>query len=388
MKVIIGIIRAILNFIYAILKLFGVKNKVVFLSRQSNDVSVDFRLLGEEIQRQRPNFKVVFLCRKIPDGSLKKLSYIPHMLRQMYHLATSRAAVTDSYCIVLSLLKHRKGLEVVQIWHALGNMKKFGYAMLDKPEGSSSTLANAMRMHKNYDHICISSMSFSKDFLEGFGAQADQLAELPLPKTDLLTDREYAQKHKEELLRKYPVLRNKQNILYCPTFRRSDSHTENAAQALSNYINSDKYNLILSAHPVSASEAEQAKDILRFPETTFDLLFAADFVISDYSTVFYEAALLGLPIFSYAFDWQEYSCKREINFDIEHEFPSLFSGDPQKIVRAIETKSYDLGKIKAFAEKNVAVGDGQCTRRMADFILEMADKKREAQTKQSGYDRS
>ena len=58
------------------------------------------------------------------------------MLRQMYHAATSEIVVLDTYCIIISLLKQRKSLKVIQMWHALGAMKKFGYSILDKGEGT------------------------------------------------------------------------------------------------------------------------------------------------------------------------------------------------------------------------------------------------------------
>ena len=370
MAVIITVVRWALCLLYAILKLFPTKKKIVFLSRQSNSVSVDFKLLGENIKQNHPEYKTVFLCKKIGGGIFGKIAYAFHILVQMYHLATSKVAIIDSYCIPVSLLNHKKDLLVIQIWHALGNMKRFGYAMLDKPEGSSSKIAYAMRMHKNYDYLTISSMSFAKDFLEGFSAQENQLVELPLPKTDLLTNKEYAAEKRASLTEKYPMLSGKKNILYCPTFRKSDSHIKDATENLLRFINTEKYNLILSDHPVSSGQEEDADGILRFPESTFELLFTADFVISDYSTVFYEAGLLGLPIFSYAFDWKEYSQKREINFDIENEFPGLFTDNAERIISDIENEVFDFERLAEFINKNVTVGNGNCTQRLTDFIFE------------------
>lgn len=52
-------------------------------------------------------------------------------------MATSRAIILDSYCIAVSLLGERIKAPVVQIWHALGNMKKFGYAALDTPRATA-----------------------------------------------------------------------------------------------------------------------------------------------------------------------------------------------------------------------------------------------------------
>ena len=45
---------------------------------------------------------------------------------------------------------------------------------------------------------------------------------------------------------------------------------------------------------------------LTIPGGQFDALFAADVIISDYSTVIYEAGLLGIPVYLYAYDWDTY----------------------------------------------------------------------------------
>ena len=73
------------------------------------------------------------------------------MLTQMYHIATSKVVVLDGYCIAASVLNHKPDTKIVQMWHALGTIKKFGYQVLGTEEGSDPDVARIMRMHKNYD---------------------------------------------------------------------------------------------------------------------------------------------------------------------------------------------------------------------------------------------
>ena len=70
------------------------------------------------------------------------------MIKQMYHIATSRVVILDSYCIVISILKHKKKLTIIQMWHAMGAFKKFGYSIIGKSEGTSKKIIDLMRMHK------------------------------------------------------------------------------------------------------------------------------------------------------------------------------------------------------------------------------------------------
>ena len=135
MQAIIKLGTAALNVLYFFIKLLPVKNKVVMISRQSNTPSIDFILLKKALQQQDASVDVVFLCHTL-DGGLKssykdKIKYAFHMLKQMKEIASSKVIVLDTYCIVISLLKHRRSLKIIQMWHSIGTMKKFGYTALD-----------------------------------------------------------------------------------------------------------------------------------------------------------------------------------------------------------------------------------------------------------------
>ena len=51
----------ILNTIYFFIKLFPInKNKVTFISRQSNEVSLDFTMIAKELKQQNENNTLLF----------------------------------------------------------------------------------------------------------------------------------------------------------------------------------------------------------------------------------------------------------------------------------------------------------------------------------------
>ena len=122
----------LLNCLYSILKLLPVQKKITYISRQSNTLSVDFSMVIHEMEKRQPEYRNITLIKMIGDSIPEKIGYCFHMIRQMYHVATSEMVVLDTYCIVVSLLNQRKNLKVIQMWHALGAMKKFGYSILDK----------------------------------------------------------------------------------------------------------------------------------------------------------------------------------------------------------------------------------------------------------------
>ena len=362
----------VLSVLYGIMKLFPQdKKRVVFISREFNTPSVDFLLIEKELKKDFEGCRTVMLCRRFTasDSLGKKIGYGFHILKQMHHIAKARVVVLDTYCIPVSLFNHRGNLLVMQIWHSIGCMKKFGYAMVGKEEGSSREMADLMHMHRGYDYMTISSMDFLKDFLEGFDTIPEKVVEIPLPKASLLSDRKYAEEKRKEFFDAYPEASKKKNILYCPTFRKDGGVSQNAIKALFDCIDKDKYNLLYKPHPIEDAGILPSGIILS-DLPTWEVIFAADYVISDYSSVIYEAGLAGKPIFAYAYDWEEYSTKREINFDIKNEFPGLFTADPQKIITAIENGDYDMDVQKAFTDRNVVMPkDMTCAQAHSKFIV-------------------
>lgn len=360
----------LLKLFYHLCALFPTRNRWVLISRQSDQAPLDFRLIASWCNRQQPPIQAVILAKQLHSP----LAYLPEMVRQVFFIATSKAVILDSYCIVVSLLGNTIKAPVVQIWHALGNMKKFGFTALDSEEGRNPNTARLMHMHEGYDAIAVSSLSFRDDFAAGFDADPHLLFEAPLPRADLLREQGSRDANRTTLLQAYPQLKGKQTIVYCPTFRKTAApNTEEAMAALINVVDFSRYNLIYKPHPVSTQTIDDPR-VLTLAGVLPDPLFAADYVISDYSTVIYEAGLLDVPVYLYAYDWDTYSQKRGMNIDLEHDVPTLFTDDAKAIMQAIEHHDFNHAAYRAFMQNNVALPqNGTCTENLCEHILGMPD---------------
>ena len=344
--------------IYLPLKALPSKKKVTFISRQSDTPSRDIRILEKAIKERWDDCQVVVLSKRLTPS----VDYVIHLIKQMYHLSTSRTVILDSYSIPVSVLKHKKDLRVIQMWHAIGSMKCFGYAMIGKEEGRDPDIARILKMHQNYDLILISSMDFIKDYVKGFGLTPqevkEKVREIPLPKMDYLSNHQYMLHRRHELFGENPKLAEKKNILYCPTFRKdvSDYDVE-SVKALLDSVNFDKYNVIYKPHPLSQLKIDDERIITGIKDN-IDAISVSDFVITDYSSIMYEAGIAGKPIYLYAYDWDNYSEKRELNIDLQKEVPAIFTGNPNEIVADIESGAYDYKALKKFINKNAKMPSG------------------------------
>lgn len=371
--ILLNIAIIIMKIIYFFFKLFPIKNKITMISRQSNFKTLDFKLIEEEIKKEN-KYQTVILCKKLEGKDKVSISnlikYGFHMLTQMYHIATSKFVILDSYCICISVLKHKRKLKVIQIWHSVGTMKKFGYQILDLDEGSNSKLAKTLKMHKNYDIVLCGGKGYVNDLTEGFNCEKSIIKIIPLPRTDLLKDKKYIAKTKEKIYKTYPKLNEKINILYVPTFRKDETELEKNINKMMKTIDHKKYNFIVKLHPLSKIIINDKRIYTPSNFSSMEMLTVASHVITDYSCILYEAGLLGKALYFYCFDYEEYNQKRSLNIDYFKELPGIISKDFVNIYNSIENKKYDYKKLEKFI-KNYIDSDGFSTKKIYKLILEL-----------------
>ena len=334
------IFGAVMGFFYSFYKRRKTENKIAFISRQSETPSTDFRYLINEIKTNYPQYQVVILCKMIPSSFGGKIKYVGEMFRQMKALATSKVVVLDGYCILASMLKHKKDLKIIQIWHALGAFKKFGKSVLDKEGGKSSKTASAFKMHNNYSYIAASGDECVPFFAQAFGQPVSKFIPIGIPRMDYLTDPQENERVRGNVLRKYPQLANgRKNILYAPTFRDTQQDKDalaNATEELVNKVNYSDFNLIVKHHVVDSNK-EQIYTDSRMNKaegenfTAMDFMCVADYVVTDYSSVIYEALLKDLPIYIYCFDSDKYIDERGFYIDFWTDIPALYSKNAKGI---------------------------------------------------------
>jgi len=99
--------------------------RITIISRESDTRTLDIAMLEAELLKRGVEVRVLSkLLTK--DKSLAMLGYAGEVLRQEAAILSSDVVVLDTYCIPASMIPHRKGTKVVQMWHALGAIKKFG----------------------------------------------------------------------------------------------------------------------------------------------------------------------------------------------------------------------------------------------------------------------
>lgn len=350
----------LLKVIYIPFRTMSIQNKISFISRQDDNPSEDIRMLVDYINKYHPETECIVLARRLEGAG--KLSYALHMLTQMRAVATSRVVVLDGYCIVASALRHKEETKIVQMWHALAAIKKFGYQTIDKPAGRSSDTARIMCMHRNYDYVISPGAETGKLLCQAFDVTEEKLQYYALPRVDRILQKD--EKFADRVRLEYAIPANTRIALYAPTFRRG---AKIDTEAITRAFNSSGYRLVIKLHPVFDKGDPNADH--RY--SSYEWMKVCDCVITDYSALGVEAALTGKPVYFYVPDIDDYDKEVGLNINPEREMPQATARSIEDLL-ALLKKDYDYRAERLFAQKYVSTPTDNCTERLGEYLWRLS----------------
>jgi CDP-ribitol ribitolphosphotransferase len=240
-------------------------------------------------------------------------------------------------------------------------------------------------MHKGYDYVICASDATAEYFKEAFRIDEDKIVKIGLPRIDYILDVTKGQgryKAFGEVYALYPHLASseKKVVLYVPTFRKGSMPD---VKGLADALDPEKYELIVRLHPLYREQADlpQADHIIYEDNIpTFDLLAAADIIISDYSSLVVEGSLADKPMYLYTYDIDKYDEPTGINMDFAAETIGKYTFRDAKELAAAMEEEYDMEALQAFRSKYIDVDTNNCTKQLADFIESlMKEEQKEAE---------
>ena len=347
-------------------------NKVIFASDSRSDVSGNFAYILNEIERRDLNLDVKTFFKP----NLQSRRDWRDKFTLPYHLATAKTILVDDFYPMIYPLNIRKGSDLVQVWHAVGAFKTFGYSRLGKPGGPS---ANSLS-HRNYTKAIVSSHHVARHYAEGFGLREDQVIATGIPRTDMFFDQDYIAAAKERIYEEYPIFKTKKVIMFAPTFRGNGAKSAHYdfsqldLDALYEAFHED-YVFVLKMHPFVRRRLEIPEvyadfflDLTDHREIN-ELLFVSDILITDYSSTCFEFSLLDRPMLFFAYDLEDYISKRDFYYDFEEFVPGPIVRTSEELIERIKNEDFEMQNVKAFAEYFFEHQDGKSSERFVDQII-------------------
>jgi CDP-glycerol glycerophosphotransferase (TagB/SpsB family) len=331
----------------------------------------DSDLIFKKVIRENYTFK--------PNKNLlKNLIYI--FLIVPFHISTSKTIFMDNVFLPFSIVKVKKDTKLVQLWHGTGSIKKFG---IDTEEGLVKKLG--ISTNKNTTHFIVGSSWMKEIYKTAFQAEEKKIFNIGCPRTDFFFNKTFLQESRNNFYHDYPELSNKKIILYAPTFRDYDKNSNeikihlDIENLLSNLSND--YVLVIRLHPHIARKVnlnKYIKDVRTkriFDFSPYDklntLLICCDILITDYSSIIYEYALMKKPMIFYPYDLDEFEKSgRGFYGNYKSIVPGPVVFKTEDIIDIINKKITNNYDIDEFLKNYLEECDGKSQNRLYNLLMD------------------
>ncbi len=352
------------------------QDRVLFLSDVRSDISGNFKCVWDALDDHWD--KVTSL-----KGDRRLKRSLGEWFAQCYYLATSRYILLDDYTTSTAYIRVRRGQELVQLWHSSGAYKKFAHSRT----GEDGDIKHIHQGYKRYTKTICSSDFCRPCFCEAFSLPEERVLATGIPRTDIFFDPDYKMSRRDAFYEKYPELQGKKIILFAPTYR--GTKVEEATYDFSRFDLDrayrelgDDYAILFKWHPALYNNIrfgiEKAYDYEKYPGFAYDLsqmreindlLFVTDILITDYSSLIFDYALVNKPIIFFAYDLKDYEDGRGMYFPFKEYVYGRVCRDTDQLLDAIRAEDMGSEKREAFIHKFIDKNDGNATQRVMDAVF-------------------
>jgi CDP-glycerol glycerophosphotransferase (TagB/SpsB family) len=346
------------------------RNVVVLASPRKRALDGNLLAIRNEIRASRPAVRIVELAETYGYGLRGKALYALRMARAMYHLRTAGLVVLDNAWLPVHVAPHPKRTTVVQVWHAVGALKRFGVDTVPPPREPERTF-----LHRHYDWVVASGEASRVPWSQALRTDLQRVLALGAPRTDLLLDEAAITASRARLLARYPALRGRRVITYAPTFRGRGRHKAPAsgldAARLRAALRSDDV-LALKSHPnldFGLVETAGFDVVIDHADDMNDVLAATDILVTDYSSSIFEFALLRRPLVLLVPDLETYEREPGLYLDYRTEMIGTQVRTTDEVAAAIAADAFDLSPYEAFIQRHLRSTDGGSSRRFVERFL-------------------
>lgn len=331
--------------------------------------------ISNELASRRPGLRrywsIVDASVPVPEGCVPLLRFSA----EWFHvLGTAKYLVNNNDFPVF--FRKRRGQVYVQTWHGTP-LKRIGF---DTPRQrlTPSYLRTLGREPGEWDLLLAQSPFAARQLARAF-RYTGPVAVLGYPRNDALRSAS-AQSVRAEVRDRLCISPADTVVLYAPTWRDNAVDSSGRVQAVSYLKAADAaqlgpgYSLLYRGHhKVLGQRGNPAlgmKDVTDYPHVT-DLCLAADVLVTDYSSIVFDFAVTGKPIFFLAPDLAQYRDEtRGFYFDLQEQAPGPIAENSRQLfdqIRSHRPAQWE-SKYRTFVETYAPMDDGGATARVCRAV--------------------
>lgn len=353
----------------------------LFVHRGLQDGTADFDLVEKHLHN---TYGFTTQHISLGYGRLSRSAYYRNCHEFAQQAARAHFIFLNDASPVVSCLPLRPETKVMQLWHACGAFKKWGASTINKEFGATSEDLGNHPTYANLSLLPVSSPAVVNAYIEAMGLEntPNVVQALGTSRTDYLLRSGFAQKARNAIEYKHPECLGKTIVLYTPTFRGHILHAQPPTcldiEQLC-HILGDRYHVLIRHHPfikhapLLPSGVEGRASYASSHLSTYELLGAADMLVTDYSSIIFDYSLLGRPMAFLAPDKEAYDRERGWYFGYENFVPGpVFDTTAQVGEWLISlNRSDDIARVDAFRKTYMNACDGKSTERICTTILDL-----------------
>ena len=346
------------------------RDRVVLLSVRADHLTGNLEHLDRALARLRPQHRRIVLTWTYRYTLAGRLQYLARAIRGTYHLTTAATVFIDNAYLPVDVVPRRRGVTVVQVWHAAGALKKFGRDAVDDGRRAEDAV-----LHRGYDLVVASSETTADHYATAFGTPRHRVLPLGSPRSEVLVDPEWLAAARASVLARHPELRDRRVLLYAPTFRGRGVAKEPGPRldgtALRAALPPD-WCLVLKPHPVVAEDPLSTAGfdlVIDADESLDELMAAADVLVSDYSSVVFEWAVLDRPLISFVPDLDAYEHSPGLYLDLRTEMIGVLASDTDELIRAVQSLPDTAPDHSDFVRRHLGDDLGSASARVVEHVV-------------------
>ena len=290
--------------------------------------------------------------------------------KEMYKaLYESRIVIFESW--VPSKYRKRGKQIWIQLWHGTP-LKKM---LFDSDEGEIIEKSPGHKIQKyndinRWDYLLSDNPVINRYFRTSFLIDPEKIINYGYPRVKYLIDNKNNEELKQKIREKVGVNKNKQIVLYLPTWRDYNYGKEEKDFDRNYILDTDRLKEVLgSEYEVLEKnhtylQGDDKKVMHNTNIETQELLLIADYLITDYSSVMFDGFAIDIPVLIYANDFEKYQNSRGVYEDMWENLREYVSTTVENLADMIQNydrTSYENLKEK-YAYKNICDGE------LGDFI--------------------
>ena len=349
--------------VYSMYRKQQIDEKFVIIADSKSDTT-PFSLQAMKKQLKLSGYNVMDCCCDYSKLSIFQKLSKSIMFMKLYSRA--KYVFICDYYLPVSSCRKKKGTKVIQLWHASGLQKKFGYDAIDDLGG-----LHFVRPTKNFDLIPVSAECMCKVIANNWSLSLDKVQALGTSRSDVFFEEGYSERCKDRFYKLYPEAADKKIILWAPSFRGNGSFAE--IQGIEEILKMkerlyNEYFFIIKLHPHLQSKYHV--DNCEMP--TEELYPLVDILITDYSSVFYDYLLFNDNVIFYTPDYAEYMNTRGLYVDYEKEFSYPLVNNVNDLFSEINHYEFvDKHITDRYRAKFISKNDGNASERIIKYLEDL-----------------